>query len=47
MFQKKKKFIVLEDDLIVSDELLFFCNKALTLYNNKKINILIAGFLKI
>ena len=34
--KKEKKFIVLEDDLIVSDELLFFCNKALTLYNNEK-----------
>tara|TARA_B100001287_G_scaffold123524_1_gene104085 strand:- start:411 stop:1313 length:903 start_codon:yes stop_codon:yes gene_type:complete len=34
--KKEKKFIVLEEDLIVSNEFLFFCNKALKLYENEK-----------
>lgn len=32
--KKEKNFIVLEEDLIVSDEFLFFCNKTLKLYKN-------------
>tara|TARA_Y200000002_G_C22672043_1_gene660464 strand:+ start:535 stop:1425 length:891 start_codon:yes stop_codon:yes gene_type:complete len=32
----EKKFIVLEEDLIVSDEFLFFCNKTLQYYEKKK-----------
>lgn len=33
---KEKKFIVLEEDLIVSDQLLYFCNNLLSFYKNEK-----------
>ena len=33
---KEKKFIVLEEDLIVSNQFLYFCNNLLKLYKNEK-----------
>ena len=33
---KEKKFIVLEEDLIVSNQFLYFCNNLLQLYKNEK-----------
>jgi len=34
--RREKNFIVLEEDLILSNEFLFFCNKTLKLYKNEK-----------
>ena len=34
--KKEKNFIVLEEDLVLSSEFLFFCNKILKLYKNEK-----------